>query len=75
MPTKCLECVTKNVGFNYIQQVDKRGGTLKKLNRYHFFWLPFPSLGDFPDSGTEPGSPMLQADSLPSATRKAPFSG
>ena len=31
------------------------------------YWsgLPFPSLGDLPDSGIEPGSPALQADSLP----------
>ena len=30
------------------------------------YWsgVPFPSLGDVPDSGTEPGSPALQADSL-----------
>ena len=28
--------------------------------------LPFPSPGDLPDPGTEPGSPALQADSLPS---------
>ena len=26
--------------------------------------LPFPSLGDLPDPGIEPGSPVLQADSL-----------
>ena len=26
--------------------------------------LPFPSPGDLPDAGTEPGSPALQADSL-----------
>ena len=26
--------------------------------------LPFPSPGDLPDPGTEPGSPALQADSL-----------
>ena len=26
--------------------------------------LPFPSPGDLPDSGIEPGSPALQADSL-----------
>ena len=26
--------------------------------------LPFPSPGDFPDPGTKPGSPALQADSL-----------
>ena len=32
------------------------------------YWsgLPFPSLGDLPDPGIEPGSPVLQADSLPS---------
>ena len=40
------------------------------------YWsgLPFPSLGDFPDPGTEPGSPALQADSLPSEPPgKPPF--
>ena len=32
------------------------------------YWseLPFPSPGDFPDPDIEPGSPALQADSLPS---------
>ena len=31
------------------------------------YWsgLPFPSLGDLPDPGIEPGSPALQADDLP----------
>ena len=31
------------------------------------YWsgLPFPSLGDLPNPGIEPGSPALQADSLP----------
>ena len=28
--------------------------------------LPFPSPGDLPDPGVEPGSPALQADTLPS---------
>ena len=28
--------------------------------------LPFPSPGDVPDPGIEPGSPALQADALPS---------
>ena len=27
--------------------------------------LPFPSPGDLPDPGIKPGSPTLQADSLP----------
>ena len=32
------------------------------------YWsgLPFPSLGDLPDQGIEPGSPALEADSLTS---------
>ena len=32
------------------------------------YWngLPFPSPGDLPDLGVEPGSPALQADALPS---------
>ena len=32
------------------------------------YWsgLPFPFPGDLPDPGIEPGSPALQADSLPS---------
>ena len=31
----------------------------------HWCGLPFPSPGDLPDPGIEPGSPALQADSLP----------
>ena len=32
------------------------------------YWsgVPFPSPGDLPDSGIKPGSPALQADTLPS---------
>ena len=32
------------------------------------YWsgLPFPSPGDLPDPGIKPGSPALQAESLPS---------
>ena len=32
------------------------------------YWsgLPFPSPGDLPNPGIEPGSPALQADALPS---------
>ena len=29
-------------------------------------WIPFPSPGDLPEPGIEPGSPALQADTLPS---------
>ena len=35
------------------------------------YWsgLPFPSPGDFPHPGIEPGSPALQADALPEAMK------
>ena len=35
----------------------------------HWSGLPFPSPGDPPDPGVKPGSPALQADSLPSLPR------
>ena len=39
------------------------------------YWngLPFPSPGDLPDPGTEPRSPALQADSLPSGLPGEPL--
>ena len=38
-----------------------------EFSRYeHWTGLPFPSPGDLPDPGVEPGSPALQVDSLPS---------
>ena len=38
------------------------------------YWsgLPFPSPGHLPDPGIEPGSPALQADSLPSEPPRKP---
>ena len=38
------------------------------------YWngLPFPSPGDLPNPGTEPRSPTLQADTLPSEPRGKP---
>ena len=38
------------------------------------YWsgLPFPSLGDLPNSGIEPGSLILQSDSLPSEPPEKP---
>ena len=39
------------------------------------YWsgLPFPSPGDLPDPGIEPGSPVLQADALPSEPPEKPL--
>ena len=39
--------------------------SLKFSKREYWSGLPFPSPGDLPDPGIEPGSPALQADSLP----------
>ena len=38
------------------------------------YWsgLPFPSPGDLPDPGIEPGSPALQAEALPSKPPEKP---
>ena len=38
------------------------------------YWrgLPFPSPGDIPNPGIEPGSPELHADLLPSETPENP---
>ena len=39
------------------------------------YWngLPFPSPRDLPDPGTQPGSPTLQADALPSEPQGKPI--
>ena len=37
--------------------------------------LPFPSPGDLPNPGIEPGSPALQADALPSELLGKPLLG
>ena len=41
------------------------------------YWsgLPFPSPGNLPDPGIEPGSPALQVDALPSEPSGSPFIG
>ena len=41
------------------------------------YWggLPFPSSGDLPDPGIEPGSPALQADSLLTELQGKPQDG
>ena len=39
----------------------------------HWSGFPVPSPGDFPNPGIEPGSPSLQADSLPSEPQEKPF--
>ena len=36
------------------------------LRQEYWSGFPFPSPGDLPNTGIEPGSPALQADALPS---------
>ena len=40
--------------------------SMEVSKKYYWSGLPFPSPADLPHPGTEPGSPALQADSLPS---------
>ena len=47
--------------------------TTREAQEYWSGW-PIPSPGDLPDPGIEPGSPVLQADSLPTYQRSPIFS-
>ena len=40
--------------------------SMKFSRQEYWSGLPFPSPGDLPDPGTEPGSPALEADTLTS---------
>ena len=42
------------------------------LRQEYWSGFPFPSPGDLPDPGIEPGSPALQADSLPTELWEKP---
>ena len=60
-----------------LNRVQLFGGTLKVLLSVGFsrqeYWsgVPFPPPGDHPNSGIKPGSPALQADSLPTELLEA----
>ena len=38
-------------------------------------WVAYPFSGDLPDTGIKPGSPALQADSLPTELWRKPYEG
>ena len=38
-------------------------------------WVAYPFSGDLPDTGIKPGSPALQADSLPTELWRKPYKG
>ena len=46
------------------------GLSLKFSRQEYWSGLPFPSPWDLPNPGIEPGSPALQADSLPSELKR-----
>ena len=46
----------------------------REAQEYWSGW-PIPSPGDLPDPGIEPGSPALQADSLPAEPQGKPLCG
>ena len=47
--------------------VDYQASLSMEFSRQEYWsGLPFPSLGDLPNPGIEPGSPTLWADALPS---------
>ena len=41
-----------------------------RFSRQYWSGLPFPSQGNLPDPGIEPGSPALEADALTSEPRE-----
>ena len=46
--------------------------SLEFSRQEYWSWLPFPSPGDLPNPGIKPGSPGLQAESLPSEPSEKP---
>ena len=50
-------------------------GSVHGILQKYWSGLPFPSPGDFPDPGIKPGSPALQADSLPAKPQGQPCAG
>ena len=58
-------CVTCSVVSDCLQPME--------ISRQEYWSeLPFPSPGDLPDPGIQPGSPTLQGDSLPSEPQGSP---
>ena len=59
--------------FNKISDTMVRKLVVMSWNRNHAQVASLPSSGDLPDPETEPGSPTLQADSLPSEPPEKPI--
>ena len=48
------------------RQLNQASPSMGFSGQEYWIGLPFPSPGDLPDPGTEPRSPTLQGDTLPS---------
>ena len=57
---------------NLINSFIKRMNALEFSRQEYWSGLPFPSPGDLPNPGIEPGSPAWQADSLSSVPPENP---
>ena len=67
MLTKVLSCFSRVRLFVTPWTVSRQAPLSMELSRQEYWsGLPFPCPGDLPHPGTEPMSPALQADSLPS---------
>ena len=62
----CVLPVSPSVVSDSLWAVTRQTPLSMKFSRQEYWTgLPFPSPGDLPNPGIEPGSPTLQADSLP----------
>ena len=53
------------IGIHACRNVNQAPLSMEFSRQKYWSGLPFPSPGDLSDPGIEPGSPTLQADSLP----------
>ena len=76
-----VRVITKEKMIEYFQNRQDRWscGALQSVQSMEFsrpeYWCawPFPSPGDLSSPGVEPGSPALQADSLPTELSGKPY--
>ena len=61
----CLLCYEVDLSSNLFSVACQTPLSMGFSRQEYWNGLPFPSLGDLPDPGIEPGSSALQADSLP----------
>ena len=66
-----VNSVSCSVRPTFCNRMDCRppGSSVEFSRQEYWSGLPFPYPGDLPDPGMEPGSPALQADSLPSVSQ------